>query len=82
MLVVVIHRLVDHEPLVVGVLDPAGLRDDREVAAQLPADPVELRANLRQRPCRPVAQDLVVDDVAAALLPVGIGAGLRAATSR
>ena len=45
-LLVVVHRLVDHEPLVVGVLDPAGLRDDGQVAAQLPADVLERLADL------------------------------------
>ena len=49
MLFVVGRRLVMEERLMLGVLQPARLRDDRQVAAELAGDRVEQRADLLER---------------------------------
>ena len=59
----------------VGVLEPARLGDDRQVAAELAGDRREPLADLGHRQRRPGRVDLVVDRVAAGV-PVGVGSRL------
>ena len=73
MVVVVFGRLLVEEPLLVGVLHPARLRDDREKSAQLAGDASELLSDLVDRPGPPGGESLIVDDIATARLPVRIG---------
>src|ERR1019366_541014 len=64
---VVVGRLGQEEVLVFGVLEPARLRDDRQIPAQLARDQAEARANLVQRQLQRGNPDLFVDLVAAGI---------------
>src|SRR5439155_22056916 len=72
MVLVVLDRLLVEEPLLVGVLQPAGLGPDGQVTAQLARDTREFLTHLIDRSSSPVCLRLGVDDVSATGLPVRI----------
>ena len=71
---VVRRHLGVEEALVVGVLEPTALGDDRQVAAELARDGTEALTQLGDRESRPLRVDLGVDHLPAARVPVGVGA--------
>ena len=76
---VVLDRLVEEELQVVGVLHPARLGHDREVAAQLAGPLAEAAPHLGHGQRAPLRRDPRVDRVAHALVPLAVHPLLRRA---